>query len=421
MPGGTQLLSKRSELFLPEGWPSYVKKAKGVEVWDLDGNKFIDMSIMGVGGCILGYANSEVNRAVKNVIDAGSMNTLNSPEEVELATLLLSLHPWAGMVRYARSGGEAVTIAVRIARAYSGKDKVAFCGYHGWHDWYLAANLANDKNLDGQLLPGLKPKGVPRGLKGTAIPFSYNDMDELLAIVKDKEVGTIVMEPVREHEPENGFLSRVREIATRNDIVLVFDEITSGWRTRVGGIYANYNVEPDVVVYAKAMSNGFPMAAVVGRRKVMDAAEESFISSTSWTDRIGPAAALATIKTLKTKNVPKHLIAMGNKLFAGWKKLAHKHGVALHTYGIAPLASFGFDYGKDSQALHTLFTQEMLKHGFLASKSVYISYAHKASHVQRYFKAVDEVFAFLAKAIKEGRVRSLLKGPVAHTGFRRLT
>ena len=151
IPGGTQLLSKRSEQFLPEQWPSYFKKAKGVEIWDLDGNKFIDMSLMGVGACILGYADDDVNDSVKKIIDKGTMTTLNCPEEVELAELLLHLHPWADMVRYAKTGGEAMAIAVRIARAYTRKDTIAFCGYHGWHDWYLSANLADDKNKPTQI------------------------------------------------------------------------------------------------------------------------------------------------------------------------------------------------------------------------------------------------------------------------------
>jgi len=166
IPGGTQLLSKRPEMFLPELWPAYYDKAKGCEVWDLDGKKYIDMSTMGVGSCILGYADDDVNKAVKSAVDRGNMCTLNAPEEVELAELLLKLHPWAEMVRYARTGGESMMIAVRIARAKSGKDTVLFCGYHGWHDWYLSSNLADEKSLDGHLLPGLNPLGVPRALKG---------------------------------------------------------------------------------------------------------------------------------------------------------------------------------------------------------------------------------------------------------------
>ncbi|MBZ0305533.1 MAG: aminotransferase class III-fold pyridoxal phosphate-dependent enzyme, partial [Anaerolineae bacterium] len=159
IPGGNMLLSKRAEMFLPELWPAYFSKAKGCKVWDLDGNEYIDMSIMGIGTNILGYGHQDVDDAVRKTIDAGNMSTLNCPEEVYLAEKLIELHPWADMVRLARSGGEANAIAIRIARAASGKDKVAICGYHGWHDWYLSANLGDDKNLAGHLLPGLEPKG----------------------------------------------------------------------------------------------------------------------------------------------------------------------------------------------------------------------------------------------------------------------
>ena len=421
IPGGSQLLSKRSEMFLPEQWPSYYKKAKGVEIWDLDDNRYIDMSIMGVGTCILGYADDDVNDAVKKAIDQGSMSTLNCPEEVELAELLLHLHPWADMVRYARAGGEAMAIAVRIARAYTKKDIVAFCGYHGWHDWYLSANLADDKNLDGQLLPGLEPLGVPRGLKGTAIPFNYNEIGELKEIVKNNDIGVIVVEPLRHQEPRNNFLENVRKIANEINGVLIFDEITSGWRMNVGGIHDLYKVYPDIVVYGKAMSNGFPMAAIVGKGEVMDVAQNSFISSTYWTDRIGPVASIATINKMLENNVPSHLCKIGNLISEGWKKLAEEHDLKIDIMGIPPLTTFAFGYGEDSQALLTLFTQEMLKRGFLASKSVYVSYSHNEVHIEKYLENVDEIYGIIKEAIKKNNVYDLLKGPVAHTGFKRLT
>jgi glutamate-1-semialdehyde aminotransferase len=420
IPGGSQLLSKRSEQFLPGQWPSYYEKAKGVEIWDLNGNKFIDMSLMGVGACILGYADDDVNRAVKEAIDMGSMTTLNCPEEVDLAELLLKLNTWAKMVRYTRTGGEAMAVAVRIARAYSKKDKVAFCGYHGWHDWYLSANLAAIKNLDGQLLPGLEPNGVPRGLKGTALPFNYNKIDELEDITSKNDIGTIVIEPVRNRKPENNFLEKVRKIADEIGAILIFDEITSGWRMNVGGIHELYKVYPDIAVYAKAMSNGFPMAAVVGK-KVMSAAQDSFISSTSWTERTGPTAAIATISKMLEKNVPSHLCKIGNMIGHGWRKLAEENDLKIDVMdAIPPLITFAFNY-EDSQALRTLFIQEMLNRGFLASNSLYVSYAHNEDHIVRYLENVDAVFGIIKKAVEEKSVYTFLKGPVAHTGFRRLT
>src|SRR5471032_233266 len=352
IPGGTQLLSKRPELFLPEQWPSYFSTARGVEVTDVDGNTYVDMSMMAIGACVMGYADPDVDAAVKAAIDAGSASTLNAPEEVELAELLCELHPWAGMVR--------------IARAKTGRDKVAFSGYHGWCDWYLAANLADEAALDGQLMPGLDPAGVPRGLKGTALPFHYNRLDQLKAIVDANrgEIGVIVMEPQRGQTPAPGFLEAVRDLATEIGAVLIFDEVTTGWRMTDGGIHMLLGVNPDIAVFAKAMANGYPMAAIIGTSPVMEAAQSTFISSTNWTERIGTSAALATIRKFRREHVAEHLKMIGNLVFDGWKRAAAKTGLALHTEGLPSLTHFGFDH-PDELLLTTLFTQDMLERGYL--------------------------------------------------------
>lgn len=420
IPGGSQLLSKRSEMFLPEQWPSYYKKAKGIDIWDMDDNKFIDMSLMGIGACTLGYSDDDVNEAVKKAVDMGTMATLNCPEEVELAELLLNLHKWADMVRYARTGGEAMAIAVRIARAFTGKDKIAFCGYHGWHDWYLSANLATDENLEGHLLPGLVPLGVPQGLKGTAIPFNYNKIEELEEIVKSNDIGVIVMEPVRNHEPKNNFIENCRDIATDIGAVLIFDEVSSGWRLNVGGSHKLYDVNPDIAVFGKAMSNGYPMAAIIGKEPIMDVAQNTFISSTYWTERIGPTAALATINKMQENNVPSHLSKIGNLVRYGWQRLGREHNLKIHVEGISPLPHFTFD-NKEYLALNTLFTQEMLNRGYLASESVYVSYSHDEEHVEKYLDNVNDVFGIIEKAIVDNNICDLLKGPIKHEGFKRLT
>lgn len=422
IPGGTQLFSKRPELFLPEQWPSYYSKAKGAEVWDIDGNKYIDMSYMGLGTCILGYADSDVDNAVRTAIDSGSMCTLNCSEEIELADLLCELHPWAEMVRYARTGGEAMAIAVRIARARTKKDKIAFCGYHGWHDWYLAANLGEEDALDGHLLPGLEPSGVPRCLRNTAFAFHYNKIEELNAIISQHrdEIAAVVIEPVRNYEPQPDFLEQVREIATTIKAVLIFDEVSSGWRLTTGGAHLLYGVTPDVAVFAKGMSNGYPMAAIIGISDVIQAAQDSFISSTYWTERIGSTAALATIRKHQRCNVSEHLIRIGKRIQFGWSSVAEQHGLKITISGIPPLAHFSFDY-ENGQAIRTLFTQEMLEKGFLATDAFYASYAHQDHHIERYLKALDETFAAIAEAIERKEVEKLLKGPIAHSGFRRLT
>jgi glutamate-1-semialdehyde 2,1-aminomutase len=350
------------------------------------------------------------------------MSTLNCPEEVELGELMLELHPWAEMVRYARGGGEAMAMAVRIARAATGRDTIAFCGYHGWHDWYLAANLSADHALDGHLLPGLSPAGVPRALAATMFPFRYNQIEELAAIAaaEGPRLAAIVMEPARSEGPAPGFLEEVRRIAGRTGAVLIFDEVTSGWRLNTGGIHLTYGVSPDLAVFAKAMGNGYAMAAVIGIRPVMEAAQTSFISSTSWTERIGPAAALATIRKHRREAVGRHLVEVGERVQGSWQEAADQAGLKLTVDGIPPLSHFGLPF-ENEQALATLFIQLMLDRGFLASPQFYASYAHEPRHLEAYLDAIGGTFGTMAVAVQRGDVERLLRGPVRHSGFQRLT
>jgi glutamate-1-semialdehyde 2,1-aminomutase len=422
IPGGSQLLSKRSEQFLPDLWPSYYRSAQGVEVLDLDNNRYIDMSLMGVGSCPLGYADPDVNAAVKQVIDAGSMCTLNAPEEVELAELMIHLHPWADMVRYARCGGEAMAVAVRIARAHTRRDVVAFCGYHGWHDWYLSANLSDDRSLDGHLLPGLDPAGVPRGLTGTALPFRFNHPEDLETICNNHRdtLAAIVMEPIRDHPPEPAFLKTIRECAEATGAVLVIDEVSSGFRMRTGGAHLNLGIKPDIAVFAKALGNGYPMAAIIGNRSVMESAQDTFISSTYWTERIGPAAALATIRKYEEHQVANHLMKTGKAVQEIWERAAGTAGLRIEVGGIYPLSHFSF-LTDQSLVAQTLFTQIMLGKGFLAGKSFYASFAHTPAHLASYETAVTDAFGQIARAVDAGTLEGLLQGPPAQSGFKRLT
>jgi len=421
IPGGVQLLSKRPEQFLPDLWPAYYSKAKGCEVWDLDGQKYIDMSFMGIGACTLGYADDDVNAAVYEAIQRGNMCTLNAPEEVKLASLMLELHPWAEMVRYSRGGGDAMAIAVRIARASSHKDIVLFSGYHGWHDWYLSANLSDDSALDGQLLPGLKPAGVTKGMKGTSYPFLYNNTDEFLALVaKHKDnIGAVVLEAIRNIEPSEIFLQTIRLETRKLGIPLIIDEVSSGFRINCGGAHLVLGLEPDIAVFAKGISNGYPMGVVIGKRIYMDAAQDSFISSTYWTERIGPAAAIATINKMRKLNVQKHMMECGKTIQKGWKTLADKYTINIKVGGIYPLSHF--DFIESPLILKTLFTQEMLIRGFLATNSYYSCYAHKKDHLDKYLDAVDEVFSFISRIIQEGNPEKHLSGPVCQSGFKRLS
>jgi len=419
IPGGNMLLSKRSEMFLPEQWPAYFSRAKGCQVWDLDGRQYTDMSIMGIGTNILGYGHPEVDDAVRSTIDFGNMSTLNCPEEVYLAERLIELHPWADMVRLARSGGEANAIAIRIARAAVGKSTVAICGYHGWHDWYLAANLGDDENLAGHLLPGLSPNGVPENLRGTVVPFSYNNIEELTEIIAAGDVGVIMMEVSRSEGPADGFLQQVREIATKNGIVLMFDECTSGFRQTFGGLHKMYGVEPDMAMFGKALGNGYAITAVIGRCEIMEAAQTSFISSTFWTERIGPTAALKTLEVMDNCQSWDLITKTGLEITKRWKDLAAKYRLAITTGGLPSLTNFTFT-SANNLAYKTLITQEMLANGFLASNSVYVSTAHTSEIIDEYFANLEPIFKTLREC-EDGRdIRTLLKGPVCDSGFRRL-
>lgn len=419
IPGGNMLLSKRAEMFLPDQWPAYFSKAKGCKVWDLDGKEYTDMCIMGIGTNTLGYGHPEVDAVVRGVVNAGNMSTLNCPEEVYLAEKLIELHPWAAMARFARSGGEANAIAIRIARAASGKDKVAICGYHGWHDWYLSANLGDDERLAGHLLPGLDPCGVPQNLRNTVFPFKYNNYAELEALVNLHDIGAIKMEVVRNIEPTDGFLHKVRKLADERGIVLIFDECTSGFRETFGGLHKKYGVEPDMAMFGKALGNGYAITATIGTREVMEAAQSTFISSTFWTERIGPTAALKTLEVMERLQSWDTITRTGLDIRKRWQVLADKHKLKINHWGLAALTGFTFESPR-SLEYKTLMTQEMLAKGFLASNSVYSCTEHTLEIVDAYFYALDPVFALVAECEAGREVTGLLKGPVCHSGFKRL-
>lgn len=419
IPGMTQLLSKRPDRFSLGVWPGYYSRAKGARVWDLDGNEYLDMSIAGIGANILGYADPDVDAAVIEAVQKGTSCSLNCPEEVELAELFCDLHPWANMVRYARTGGEAMTVAVRIARTHTGRDKIAFCGYHGWHDWYLAANLGTENALGEHLLSGLAPAGVPRGLKGTAIPFRYNRLDELKAIVEThgKELAAIVMEPIRGEEPVAGFFEGVRSLADEVGAVLILDEISAGFRLCSGGAHMKiFKEAPDMAVFSKALGNGYPIAAVIGKAAVMQSAQDTFISSTNWTERIGPVAALATIYKHRKYDVASRLGELGARVQQGWLQAASSAGVNIHVGGMAPMSRFSF-VGEDSLERKALFIQTMLESGILASNLYYAMYAHTDEDVDIYLEKTEMAFKLVAGC---DNLAQALRGEPSRAGFKRL-
>ena len=420
IPGGTSLLSKRPEQLLPENWPAYYCKSKGCRVWDLDGREYIDCSMMGIGTNVLGYANEAVDEAVIKVVKDGNLTTLNCPEEVYLAEKLLQMNPWAGGVRYTRGGGEANSMCVRIARAFSGKDKIAICGYHGWHDWYVSVNLADDNALNGHLLPGIPTGGVPKVLRGTSIPFHYNNFAELEEIVeKNSDLAAVKMEVCRNFGPEDNFLQKVRNLCTERGIVLIFDECTSGFRETFGGLFNKYGVNPDMTIYSKTIANGYALSAVVGRKDIMEAAQGSWISSTFWTERIGPTAALAALAEMERTKSWEVITKIGLENKKRWQTLADKYGLKIIQWGIPALAGYTFD-SPNALAYKTYTTQEMLKKGYLAGNSLYPCLAHTPEILNDYFEKLDGIFADI-RDFEDGKdVMKALDGPVCQSGFNRL-
>ncbi len=419
IPGGNMLLSKRTEQHLQKGWPSYFSRAKGCRVWDLDDNDYIDAGLFGIGTNILGFGHPKVDEAVMRVVQAGNMSTLNCPEEVYLAEKLVEMHPWSGMARFTRSGGEACAVAVRIARAYSGKSAVAFCGYHGWHDWYLSANLSEDSALDGHLLPGLLPAGVPRGLAGTARPFEYNDLAGLKKIMDADDVGVIFMEVRRGSEPAPGFLEGVREIATKKNAVLIFDECTSGFRKTFGGLHLDYGVNPDIITLGKTLGNGYAINAVLGTTEVMQAAQDTFISSTFWTERIGPTAALATLAVMEEEDAPARIHEIGLSVQAMWTEIGRSVGLTVLPVGVPSLSTFSIE-SFDPLITKTFITQEMLKKGFIAGTSLYSSIAHDNLILEHYASELVKVFSKISDLNSSDGVLGLLEDGPSQAGFQRL-
>lgn len=423
IPGVAQLLSKRPDRFSSGVWPGYYSKAKGATVWDLDGNAFLDMSIGGIGACVLGYADNEVDEAVIEAVRGGVASSLNCPEDVALAETLCTLHPWADMARFSRGGAEAMTIAVRLARAATKRDVVAFCGYHGWSDWYLAANLGDTEALDGHLIRGLEPAGVPRSLQGTALPFRYNNLDELAEIVRTQglHLAAIVMEAVRSEPPAPGFIEGVRGLADESGAILIVDEISAAFRMNTGGAHlAVWNgIEPDMAVFSKALGNGYAISAVIGRASVMEAAHHTFISSTNWTERVGPTAALATIAKYARIKPYEQFARQGRRIKEHWSALGGRYGFDVHAEGMDAMSHFSIN-DPAFLSYKAYYVQLMLEQGILASNLCYLMAAHTDADIDRYIEASSCAFAAMAEARDAGDLEKRLKGSPATSGFARL-
>jgi glutamate-1-semialdehyde 2,1-aminomutase len=419
IPGGNMFLSKRPEMFLPNRWPSYYIKSKNCYVWGLDKKRYLDMSFMGVGTNILGYANSAVDKAVKKVVNSGNLTTLNAPDEVYFMDKLLSLHPWASMGKLTRSGGEANAVAIRIARISSKHKNIAICGYHGWHDWYLSANLSNKKSLDNQLLPGLSTLGVSNKLKDTVFTFGYNKFDELLKLVSKKKIGIIKMEVSRNFLPKKNFLKKIRKLCDKKKIILIFDECTSGFRETYGGLHLKYKVNPDIAIFGKAIGNGYPINAIIGKKEIMENSQKSFISSTFWSDRIGPAAGLATLKEMERTRSWEDITQKGLKFRRDLMKISSSNNVKIDILGLPSLTTFKFR--KNHEIYKTFLTQEMLKKNILATNSLYLSICHDNKKLKVYLNEINTIFEKIKNYEKKGiDPMGLLEVPIASTTFKRL-
>ena len=416
IPGGTMLFSKNPDLFLPGSWPAYYHKSKGSYIWDLEKKKYLDMSFMGVGTNILGYANPKVDDEVKKVIKNGNMTTLNSTEEVLLGEKLIEMHPWSKKVRFTRTGGEAATVAIRAARAATKKDKIAICGYHGWHDWYLSSNLNNTKSLDNHLMKNLKISGVPKNMKNLTYSFEQNNFKQLSDILKKHDLAAVVMEVARNNKVSYNFLEKVRNITKKNNTLLIFDECTSGFRETFGGIHLNYKTKPDMCILGKALGNGYAINAVLGNEYSMHNFNNTFISSTFWTERIGSVAALATLKEMERIKSWEIISDLGKKIKKTWLRIAKRNKIDISIYGVDALPRFDFNNIKKNY-LKTFLTQEFLKKKILASNVIYLCVNHdNAKILDDYFNILDEIFYKISKRNED--IEGMLEGPVCLTGLR---
>ena len=413
IPGGTTLFSKRSELHLPNKWPAYFSKAKKINLWDLKGNKYLDM-FCAVGTSVLGYSNSAVTKSVLKNINKGNLTTLNCPEEVYLSQQLINLHPWADMVKFTRAGGEANALAIRIARSNTLRKNVAFCGYHGWHDWYLSANINSKKNLDQHLMSGLNYDGIPSELKNTSFPFPYNNFEYLQKLIIKKKIGIIKMEVMRNIEPHDNYLVKIRKICNEKKIILIFDECTSGYRENMGGIHLKYKVNPDIAIFGKALGSGYAINAIIGKRKIMKKAENTFISSTFWGERIGYTAALSSIKEFKRLKVFTKIKDNGKFIKSIWLNLSKKYNVPIKILGTNAIPSFEFN--KNHLERKTYLTQEMLKNKILATNLIYVTVFHEKNSIKKYIKILDKIFYDISKK----DIKKMLKSKVSFKPINRI-
>lgn len=410
IPAGTQTLSKGPTQYVNGVAPKYLDRAEGSHTWDVDGNEYVDYA-MGLGSVVLGHAHPTVNDAVKRHLDAGQSLSLMHPLEVEVAELLADTIPCAEMVRFGKNGSDVTGGAVRVARAFTGREKVAHCGYHGWLDWYVGSTS--------------RRKGVPQADIDLQFPFRYNDLESLDRVLDahTAEIAAVIMEPYGMIDPDPGFLEGVAERARKHGAVLIFDEVATGFRFEVGGIHQRFGVVPDLACFGKAMGNGIPVSALVGKREVMQVLEEVFFSFTFAGETMGLAAAKATLTKLLEDDVVGYMGEVGSRLKAGIDRLLWDYG--LHDLvSCVGLPQRTFLLFKDSEevsglAIKSLLQQELLKRGVIALTTGHnISYSHSEEDVEWTLGAYEEALEVLTACMKTGEVDSALEGEPVEPVFR---
>ena len=421
--GRTHLFGRRAEMQAYGVSPIYSDRQVAGHFWDVDGHEYIDFNL-GAGAVLLGHAYPAVVRAVQEQAERGTGLSINHPLEIETAELLSAIVPCAEMVRFCKGGGEADMVAVRIARAATGRDKVAFCGYHGWHDWYLAANLVSESTLERHLLPGISSRGVPKELEDTVFPFEFNNLESLQRVLDDHrgEVACVIMEAARSYLPQPGFLEGVRRLTQDHDTVLIFDEVVTGFRTARGGAQEYFGVVPDVATFAKCISNGFALGAVVGKREVMEVAVDSFISSVYWAEATGLAAGLATMKEYLARDVCTAVQGFGQSFMEGCRKLIDQLGVPARIVGLPSFPALTFQETQPQRldAIVTLYMQEMAKRGLFGGPGHFFCLQHTEADLQNGLTAIGEALNVVQKALHDGDILKFLECPVRQSGFRRL-
>ena len=400
IPLASQTFSK-SHIQYPASAPHFLVKGKGSHVWDVDGNEYIDF-VNGLLPVILGYCDPDVDAAVVGQLGKGVIFSLPSPIEGELAEMLVDIIPCAEMVRFGKSGSDATAGAIRASRAYTGREKVAVCGYHGWQDWYIGSTARN--------------KGVPKAVCELTYPFKYNDPASLERLFEryPGEFAAVIMEPMNIEEPIAGFLEGVKEVAHRDGALFIFDEIITGFRYAPGGAQEYFGVEPDLAAFGKSMANGFPISAVVGKKEIMKEMEEVFFSFTFGGETLSIAAAIATIKKILEKRVVDTLWDTGTKIMGGVSGLISKHQLTnvFQIKGKPPWSLLLIEDRENATSweIKSLFKQEMLSRGILISTSHNISYAHSDDDIQRLLPCYDEVFGMIRDSLERDTVSQELVG-----------